>query len=332
MLSKIDKGSYRGQPAYTLESDLTKVVVLPLVSGKIASVVDKSSGRELLWQNPHRPYRRPAYGDRWAKYDMSGWEDCLPTVAASRYPEEPWHDTRLPEHGEIWALPWISRTDGREVELVVHGIHLPYRFEKRVSISDNRVRVHHCILNPSAFPIKYIWATHPLFAVHPGMRIVLPECTNVRIDWSRDYRLGGYLDELPWPKTQDSQGHPVQLDHVGEADVGHADKLYTSRVANGWCGLHDPEDGYAAALTFDPEQLPYVGIWINRGGYPLEDTPCYNVALEPTCGYPDLLDVAHSRGATATVNPGQQQEWTIELLFGSADSVESLLGDRSPER
>jgi hypothetical protein len=330
MVTKIGESSYEGQPAYILESERATVIVLPRISGKIASLVDESTGRELLWRNPERGYQEPMYGSGWAEYDMSGWEDCIPTVAASEYPEPPWEGIPLPEHGEVWALPWDARATDEAVELIIHGVRLPYRFEKSISIEGNGVCLHHRLVNPSAFPIRYIWATHPLFDVRPGTHIVLPKVTSVLLDWSRNDRLGSYLDELSWPVAQDTQGRPVQLDRIGESQLGYADKLYTSQVTEGWCGLYDPENGNAVVLTFDARQLPYVGVWINQGGYPVDGVPCYNVALEPTCGYPDLLDVACSQGAAATIAPGQQQEWTVDLLFGSVGSVESLLGDLQP--
>lgn len=325
MPTEIGESRFEGQPAFTLESDRARVVVLPRISGKIASLVDLASGDELLWRNPDRPYREPTYGAGWTEYDMSGWEDCLPTVAAASYPEWPWQGVRFPEHGEVWAVPWEARPIGDEVVLSAHGVRLPYRFEKRVALDGNRVRLRHRIENPTAFPIRYLWATHPLFGVRPGMRIALPSGVAVRVDWSRGARLGVYLTELPWPRGRDAAGRPVELDRVGEP-LGYADKLYTDAVAEGWCGLEDPERGRTIALTFDPGRLPYVGIWINQGGWPADGPGHVNVALEPTCGYPDLLDVAHARGAAATVGPGEEQEWDVELVFGRDGSVQELLG------
>lgn len=326
MTIDIREGRLEGQFAFILESDEARVVVLPRISGKIASLIDKTSGEELLWRNSDRSFREPTYGSDWASYDMSGWEDCLPAVAAGAYPEAPWQGIHLPEHGEVWALPWEARSVGSVVELAVQGIRLPYRFEKRVSLEGNRVLLHHRIVNPSAFPIRYLWATHPLFRVRPGMRIVLPPGLNVRVDFSRDGRLGSYLDELQWPAARDALGRAVELDLVGEPGLGYADKLYSTATREGWCGLHDPESGKSIVLGFDPHRLPYIGVWINQGGWPLEGAACYNVALEPTCGYPDLLDVAYERGVVATVGPGEKQEWDVELRFGKTDSVRTLLG------
>jgi galactose mutarotase-like enzyme len=323
--TEIREDRFEGMPAFVLESDRARVVVLPRIGGKVASLVDKTTGEELLWRNPDRGYREPAYGTGWAEYDMSGWEDCLPTVAASSYPEWPWQGVLLPEHGEVWALPWDPRSIDGGVELVVHGVRLPYRFEKHVSLDGNRVRLRHRIVNPSAFPIRYVWATHPLFRVRPGTRVVLPTGVRVRVDWSRDGRLGPFLTDLPWPTAADAAGRLATLDRVGEPSLGYADKLYTTAIREGWCGLRDPDSGQAVGLTFDPRRLPYLGVWINQGGWPLTGRAGYNVALEPTCGYPDLLEVAVGRGAAARVGPGERQEWGVELRFGRSDSVQDLL-------
>lgn len=325
MPTGISEDCFEGQPAFTLESDQARLVVLPRIGGKIASLIDKASGDELLWRNSDRPHREPTYGTGWANYDMSGWEDCLPTVAASPYPEWPWQGIELPEHGEVWAVPWRALAVDDGVELRTHGVRLPYHFEKRVSLAGNRVRLSHRIANPSAFPIRYLWATHPLFRVRRAMRVVLPPGLHVRVDWSRDERLGSFLAELSWPTAQNSRGEFVELDRVGDPDLGQADKLYTAVNDEGWCGLYDPEHGQAIALVFDPHQLPYIGIWINQGGWPVGGETCYNVGLEPTCGYPDRLDVACTRGSAATLVPGEEREWDVELCFGPADSVPALL-------
>jgi galactose mutarotase-like enzyme len=325
MPTAVSAGSFEGQPAFFLESDRFRVVVLPRVSGKIVSLVDLATNEELLWRNPERPYREPNYGDSFSDYDMSGWEDCLPNISGGQYPEHPWNGVELPDHGEVWTIPWDGRVDGDALELSVHGVRLPYRFEKRISIEDDAVRLTHRMINPTAYPMRYIWATHPLFAIRPGMRIALPDGVKMRIDSSVGWRLGGYLDELPWPNATDASGDPVALDEIGDVASGFADKLYTTSVSEGWCGLYDPATRRAIALTFDPDELPYIGVWINQGGYPGSGAPGYNVGLEPCAGYPDALDVAAERGDAATIEPGEQREWTIAFRYGEADSVQELL-------
>lgn len=326
MSTTVEEGTFEGQPAFVLESEQARVIVLPHIGGKVAALIDKATGQDLLWHTPGRRYRPPRYGSGWTTTDMGGWEDCLPTVGASSYPEWPWHGIALPENGEVWALPWTARAAGDAVGLTIHGVRLPYHFEKHVSLESNRVRIHYRIGNPSAFPMRYIWAAHPLFRVRPGMRIVLPAGSRVRVDWSRDERLAISLAEMPWPVSRDAQGQVVQLDQIGEPALCHADKLFTTALQEGWCGLHDPETGQTVAFSFDPYRLPYVGVWVNQGGWPENGPGCYNVGLEPTNGYPDRLDIACAQGVAATIEPGQEQDWDLDLSIGRADSVQSLLG------
>lgn len=326
MSTTIEEGLFEGQPAFVLESAQARVIVLPRIGGKVAALIDKTMGQDLLWHTPGRRYQEPLYGSAWATSDMGGWEDCLPTIGAGSYPEWPWRDSALPENGEVWALPWKAQALGDAVALTVHGVRLPYHFEKRVSLERNRVHVHYRISNPSAFPLRYIWAAHPLFRVRPGMRIVLPPDVRVRVTWSRDERLPISLDDVSWPVGRDARGQIVQLDQIGEPASRGADKLYTTALREGWCGLHDPETGQAVVFSFDPCRLPYAGIWINQGGWPEDGPTCYNVGLEPTNGYPDPLAMACAQGVAATLKPGQEQEWELDLRVGQADSVQALLG------
>lgn len=324
MAVSVRETTFAGQPAVVLESDRARLVALPRVGGKIASLIDKATGDELLWRNPERGYREPVYDTPWEDYDGGGWEDCLPNLTAGPYPEAPWRDIPLPAHGEVWALPWEAAIGDEEATLAVQGVRLPYRFEKSIRLDGARVRLHHRIINPCAFPIRYLWATHPLFQARPGMRIELPAGARVRIDSTVGGRLGDYLAELDWPETRDRSGAAVRLDRIGGPELGYADKLYTTEVSEGWCGLHDPASGRALALTFDPAKLPYIGVWVNQGGFPSAGTPHYNVALEPTSAYPDDLAVGYRQGTVATIGPRQTDEWAVDLTFGVAGSAREL--------
>jgi len=317
--------SSTGGGAVILESDLARVLIRPRAGGKVASLIDKTTGKDLFWRDQRETPDPPCYGDRWKRHDMSGWEDCLPTVAADTYPAWPWQGVALPEHGEVWALPWLTRVLPSAVEVSVHGVRLPYRFEKRISLDGALLRLHHRLSNPSAFPMHYVWAAHPLFQVRSGMRIVLPDGGRLYVDWSRDDHLGRYLDTISWPRTRDIHGDVRQLDRIDDASPGRADKLYLSPLTAGWCGLYDPDDGYAVALSFDVRRLPVLGVWINQGGWPLDREGDHTVALEPATGHPDLLHVAVARGTATTIGPGEEHTWDVALCFGHATSVPSLL-------
>jgi hypothetical protein len=158
------------------------------------------------------------------------------------------------------------------------------------------------------------------------MRIHLPPDTRVRVDWSKDGRLGGLLAEHPWPLTHDCSGQEVDLGLILGPETGHVDKLYSTRLQDGWCAVHDPTDGFYVAMLFPPERVPYVGLSINLGGWPIERPPYYNLGLEPCNGYPDRLDLAIAQGDCAVAAPGIRHEWQFDLHIGHCDNVSAEIG------
>jgi hypothetical protein len=187
------------------------------------------------------------------------------------------------------------------------------------------MHTRYSLSNPTPFLIKYLWSSHPLIAPQPGMRIYLPEGVRVRVDWSKDGRLGALLSEHPWPHTRDCDGSPVDLSLILSEQARLVDKLYTTRLAQGWCALHDPATGLYLAFIFSPEKVPYVGLSINMGGWPVDETGqtpgYYNLGLEPCNGYPDRLDIAIEKGDCPTLAPYSNTEWELQLRVGEAEEV-----------
>ena len=307
--------------AIVLSEDELSVGVVPELGGKICSILWR--GRELLARNPLRP---ATYGRPYADFDASGFDECLPTIGACAYPEEPWQGIPVPDHGEVWSIPWSHELDGARLRLSVHGVRFPYSFEKTVELRPpDAVRLDYALTNLSPFPFPFLWSAHPLLEPSPGMRIHLPAETRVLVDWSKGGRLGDSLSEHPWPLTRDRDGQQVDLGLVGSPVSGHVDKLYTARLSQGWCAVHDPADGFYVAMLFPVERVPYVGLSINQGGWPVDRPAYYNLGLEPCNGYPDRLDVAIASGDCAVADPGERIEWRLDLRVGRAPDLLTAL-------
>ena len=299
--------------------------VVPELGGKICSLTWR--GKELLAQNPRKSLRPAHYGAPYADFDASGFDECFPTIGSCQYPAYPWEGTELPDHGELWSLPWTHQFIENRLHLAANGIRIPYRFSKSICVIDqSTIRFSYCLENKTPFPFHYLWSSHPLFVPHPGMKILLPMGTRVRIDWSKDARLGEIWQELDWPETIDSQGHTIDLSLLPGPEVGWVDKLYTSRLSQGWAAVYNPQDRSYIGFTFSPEQVPFLGLSINMGGWPVDEPGYYNLGLEPCCGYPDRLDLAIQRGAYRTIGPLASVEWDLYLHAGEAGS-EAILQD-----
>lgn len=296
--------------------------IIPDLGGKIWSL--KWNEREVLAHNAHRPLRRAEYAAPYSSYDASGFDECFPTIGACPHPDIP--SVIIPDHGELWSIPWIIGTFNDGLLLTAHGIRFPYSFHRWIEIAGpGHVRLRYEVRSHADRSYRYLWSAHPLLALRAGMVIHLPPGVRVRVDWSRDGRLGEMLDEHPWPITQDRNGKTVDLSQILPESVGLVDKLYTTRLPEGWCALHNPNDGFYVVMRFSPQQIPYVGLSINLGGWPVEGPGYYNLGLEPCNGYPDRLDVAAERGECITLPAQRTLAWEWHLFVGQTDDLKSEL-------
>jgi hypothetical protein len=137
--------------------------------------------------------------------------------------------------------------------------------------------------------------------------------------------LGELLAEHDWPLTRDRDGREIDLSQIGDQASGHVDKLYTTKLAEGWCAVHDPADGFYVAMVFPVELVPYVGLSINHGGWPVDRPAYFNLGLEPCTGYPDRLDVAVASGDCLVAEPRERIEWHLDLHVGCTSDFPSEL-------
>ena len=68
-----------------LESPKLSIEILPEVGGKISQIALKPEGKQLLIPS-QRPYVTIPPSGSWMDYDMSGIDDCFPTIASGVYP------------------------------------------------------------------------------------------------------------------------------------------------------------------------------------------------------------------------------------------------------
>jgi hypothetical protein len=322
---QLQKQKIDGLEGVVLESDIYRMLFLPEVGAKMASLIWKETGDEYMSQNPDRPYRRPNYGDAFEDFDISGFDECFPNIASGPYPDFPWQGIPLPDHGEIWTIPWNWEVSDGELHLWCHGVRFAYRFDKWVSCVDQDIHLNYQVTNHAPYALKCAWSAHPLFVAKPNMRVLLPDGTRVRVDWSKGFRLGPLCTEHAWPKTVDSNGDEVDLSTIMSGEVGFADKLYTTKLKEGWCALHDPQAGNFVAFGFSPHQIPYVGVWLNQGGWPLEGKPSFNMALEPCMGYPDRLDIAALRNELCEIPAAGTLKWRLKLRAGRTDDIMAVI-------
>ena len=76
--------------------------------------------------------------------------------------------------------------------------------------------------NTSAEEVDYLWSSHPLLAINPGDRVMIPpEVNELFIDQSHTGRLGGFGDRTSWPLTVNRNGAAADLSYITAAGREH---------------------------------------------------------------------------------------------------------------
>ncbi|MDQ1445567.1 MAG: hypothetical protein QOI20_2031, partial [Acidimicrobiaceae bacterium] len=175
--SQRQPATWRGLPAWRVASGQVWVVVCPERGGKITSLFDVKARREWLVPAPIQPLRALTYGSLWSAYEMCGWDDAFPTLGDCAHPGPGRAaDVRLPDHGEVWALPWADETDRADAAVMtsVRGAALRYRLRRKLSVDGPTLRLDYTLDNEGPDPIPFQWAAHPLIGTRPDSEVVTP--------------------------------------------------------------------------------------------------------------------------------------------------------------
>ena len=310
--------TWHGIAALVLENETIRTVVVPTMGAKIVSLFDKHTGVEWLAGPGERPFRPAAYGATFDQQDMSGWDEMFPTITACSYPVTgAYAGAPLPDHGEIWAVPWTD-LGGEDLTLAVEGRALPYRLTRRLSLDGPAtLRFDFHLANLGAEPMPYIWAAHPQFACGAGAQVVLPpEVTQVYNVLTEEWGWGAFNANLPWPTAPRADGAALQLDSIGPPTFKRARKFYLlpDQAVGAATLVRRPAGGWLR-MAWDPAQVPYLGLWVDEGALNAASV----AAPEPATGFYDSLALAWQNQRVAVVQPGAEVTWWLTVQLGTSE-------------
>jgi galactose mutarotase-like enzyme len=303
---------------YSLQSSALSIEVFPDEGGRISSLKSLHSGMEFLTQSDRSgSYPQPSFHAAFRDGPCAGIEECLPTVGACG-PET--DGGPVPDHGDFWQLRWnLTSVSSTHLHLLSTGFSRTLRFSKDVSLNDDTLSIVYRTENIGSTVQSFLYACHPLFAVSAGDLILLPaEVRELRLDYSRGNRIGGAGTAIAWPETQSG----IRLDLASSPDSGTAEMFYTDRLSQGCCGIYRSATGQTLDIGFDPQRLPYLGLWLCYGGWP-DGGPGprqYAVALEPTTSGCNTLLEAQRNGSAVTLDIGETFQWEIRFRVRNSDS------------
>jgi galactose mutarotase-like enzyme len=300
-----------------IQADACSVTIVPQFGGKIASI--RVMGNELL-QAPLAPMEPRTQTMSFDAGDASGWDECLPSVAQCvvDFAEGTAH---IPDHGDLWRVAWQPGDVSKSATtLRAECFSLPLVLERASSLEvagqgSWHLRLNYKVTNTGDSPVPWSWAAHPLFAVEPGDRIVLPDSVrSLRVEGSGGGRLGNSGHWVKWPIAELAGGGQTDLSVAQPQESEIGDKLFAGPLSakENWCALERPSAGVRIRVRFDPELTPYLGLWICYGGWPDRSGPKQNcVALEPATAPVDSL--AQTGQWSLSLKPGESYSWPMHV-------------------
>ena len=315
----VSASRYKDQEAVTIESGCLRAQFLPAIGAKMCSLVYKPLSLELLVQRPGREYLLQPYDGNYVAGECSGFDDMFPTIDECHYETYPWKGTRLPDHGEVWSIPWDQAVTGSSLHFSVHGVRFPYRLEKRVRCTgDHALHIEYKLTNLSAFDFRFMWAAHTMFYLEEGCELVRPPGVKSIISTrSKSGDLGRYGDEFPWPAFTLPDGRQRDLRNLRPMAAEDTEKYFIKgRMPEGWCTLMYPKSAVTLTLSFPVDKVPYLAILPNEGGW----QGLYNIFLEPCTASCDRTDVAHLRNELSVVRARSVYEWHLDVKVSAMGS------------
>lgn len=308
-MSRIYQKSYLNLDAYYIENDNLRLAVLPKLGAKMASLTYKPQRFEVFFQPGRGEYDLAEYGDDFSHYDTSGADDCFPSVVAGAYPFSEYAGTDCPDHGELWSSEWhVEESPDKEQSALIceaEGVHFPYDFKRIISLHGNTVRIDYEIWNSGEHPLHGLWAFHGLLRCDQDSRIILPGVETV-VNVQDSIVLGTKGTVHPFPVNSNNYA----MDRIMPPTANKTEKYYVNHdLATGSASVLLNKARLKYTLRFPTDHIPYLGIWINEGGYKGE----YNCALEPSNGFADSLEIAKELHTLKPISRRHHFKWWLEI-------------------
>lgn len=272
-------------PRVDLSSSTTLAHFVPAEGGRIESIVDRHSGRNLL--AVYGPGGRR--GD-WYTDAPGGWDEMFPNDA-------PWNSE--PAHGRVWSAAFDI--DAREVDrlVLVADLEVPpvsLRREYRVLDSPHRgLRVDTDLIarGPTG---PFLWSSHPMLAVEPGWSVRI-EPTLVEVD----AEMAGRFTSAAGGRA-DARGLVVPARNLGWGEV-----LYVPDAESASVGTPGGETG--TRVSWDRDFFAHLWV-VTVTGYDGFDL---GFLFEPSTTQPYRMDEAIARGCARSLGQGERVSFWAQI-------------------
>lgn len=294
----------------TLESKRLCLAVDPACGGKLRSLISKRSGKEFFYQDT-RPRFDGSKG--YSYHDISGYDECFPTVAVCKGNAPGCAPYDYADHGDLWQGAWQARE--RDGVLVMNRAIAPLKcsFNRHCSFeTDDTLRLDYHLANHGGAPIPFVYSAHPLLTANERTRVVLPKNMVRAFNYAAADNFGlpnGQWFDLPVKNHADIVG-PFSLSRHTFV------KLFSEKLEEGMAAVEYPDSDERLVFTFDTKMLPYVGFLACQGFDSLGDGHFageFLLAFEPTTGIGDDIPTCIRTDTVNVLAPGASLPFWIRI-------------------
>jgi len=280
--------SEQGFEVFGLRNETVELALAPALGAKVISLRNLVTGYEWMW---HPPTGMKLFcnrlGEDFATSTMTGWDECLPTIAPCD-----WKGRKLPDHGEVWSMPWEIDLEAFDHGVMKTSVTLaisPFHFERTIELHVNEIRLDYRLENLSNEPEEFLWAMHPLLPVHDNIQLNLTqEVRNLLAE-------ANWIDELKF-----SSDKPAFV------------KTFASPLREGRASVVNTAARDQLQFEWDTPRNNTLGLWLTRGGW----NGYHHLALEPANGAADALTDAVKARQGGLLAPQEKQSWQVNLRVG----------------
>lgn len=295
----ITRGIFKGVPSVIIDTGKLRAVFLPENGGKLTSLTDTGTGKELLEQAPGKEYLAIGMDSSYVDGECSAFDDMFPTIDPQ--------DGGYPDHGEVCRGKHSCVIGDGYSEFSYDSVLLPYRYEKHISAApDGGLVIGYRITNLSDKPLPCLWAGHIMLAGSEGGEVVIPcrEGAPASVCFCDNGNL------VPGSDIAFNRKLAVQQPYSVTAP---AYKFYLTEPSDkGELVYNRYRDGISVSVSYDAEKLPYVGLWMNNGTF----KGMYNAAVEMCTAPFDSPEKAEARGYRAVLDANEKLEFTLTFRSG----------------
>lgn len=295
----ITPATYKDRPALKVTTATLTALILPEDGGKLVSLTANRDGFEFLCQNPAPTYGRLAYDGSYTESECASWDDMFPTIDPYTPASGEYEGVTYPDHGEVCRLPMAVTAEGESVTLSCTSRLFAVDFEKKITPeADGALALTYTIRNNGREDFPYVWAAHCMMRGTDDLRVESPYSA----DASVAYMFGpDDVESLPRDRL------------MGYAPgIGAAYKYYyTSPTDGGFLAAAYPASGHRFEMDYRDcgSAIPYIGIWINNGGF----KDYYNIALECASAPYDAPHKAMAKGYCSILPAGKSLTFTVRV-------------------